>query len=268
MTLDTFFTITAYVMFTVVGLCVGSFLNVLIYRLPREMNIAKPPSHCPECGERLKWYDNIPVLSYVILRGRCRYCGTFISFRYTAVELLTAGLSALCVFVFYEQGIATAIVCALACAALLVVFFSDLETNLIPDSMQIVLLLCGVGLIFCPTDYDWLSQLFGALFGGGFFLIFYLGCRLLLKREGLGFGDVKLMTVCGLLLGLKATVFALIISTVCAAIVLPVVRAIKKDGKGTEYPFGPFLAAGVIVSMFCGNYVCDAYLALIGLIGL
>ena len=304
--MDRYYLICAYVLAGVLGLCVGSFLNVLIYRLPRGMNIAKPPSHCPKCGYRLRWYDNIPVLSYCMLRGRCRKCGEHISFRYTVVELLNCGLWLACVAAFWRYGVGYTVVCALALSALAVEFFADLETMTVPDSMTIGIALCGIAALVLEifglgAGITWQNRLWGALAGLGSFAIFYFGSLLVLKREGLGFGDVKLMGAAGLLLGWQNLIVSVLFASVSAVLVMGAGRLIVRGGKapepagsegqpdpaaesGTEtavpsaeegenaakkqekrpfeFPFAPFLAAGIALALFFGSAVCSWYIGL------
>lgn len=213
-----------YILTAVVGLCVGSFLNVVIYRVPLGMSVVSPPSHCPGCGERIRAYDNIPVLSYLLLRGRCRSCGCRISPRYTLVELLNAALWLLCAVRFLPRGIPAALLAMVACSALVCVCFTDLEHLWIPDRFHVIL--AAVALAFLALGLrPWQDALIGALIGGGFFYLVRLSCTLLLHREGLGAGDVKLMLVSGLLLGWKGVLLAILAASVSASIILTAVRA-------------------------------------------
>ena len=311
--MERYYLICAYVLAGVLGLCIGSFLNVLIYRLPRGMNIATPPSHCPKCGYRLRWYDNIPVLSYCILRGKCRKCGERISPRYTAVELLNCGLWLACVAAFWRYGVGYTVVCALALSALTVEFFADLETMTVPDSMTIGIALCGIAALALEifglgAGITWQNRLWGALAGLGSFALFYFGSLLVLKREGLGFGDVKLMGAAGLLLGWQNLIVSVLFASVSAVLVAGIGRLVFRRGKEApvpaeneaqtdsaaeseavpaapsaesaknavesgenaaeeekrpfEFPFVPFLAAGIALALFFGNAVCAWYIGL------
>lgn len=245
------------------GLCVGSFLNVLIYRLPRNMNIAKPGSHCPDCGYALKWYDNIPVLSYIILRGKCRKCGKHISFRYTAVELTNTLLWVACVFFFWEKSIPMACIYALACSAYLTMFFSDLETYIVPDSLQITLLILGIAATVLDPYTPWYAHLIGAV---AFALVFWLVAFIFTKKlgkEALGFGDVKLAFVSGLLLGWQKMLAAMLIATVVGSIVLIILQKVKKRDRTAEYPFVPFMASGIVLMIFFGETLIDGYMGLL-----
>ena len=144
--------IIAIVLSAILGLCVGSFLNVVIYRLPNGMNLAKPASHCPKCNNPIKWYDNIPVLSYLILGGKCRHCKEHISIRYTIVELLNALLWVGAVLMFWSRNIPYTITVCIACSILICIFFIDLEHYIIPDSMIITILLMSICSMFVSEE--------------------------------------------------------------------------------------------------------------------
>lgn len=263
MGVEEYLMLCTYILAGILGLCVGSFLNVVIYRLPRGMNLAKPDSHCTTCDYVLKWYDNIPVISYIILGGKCRKCKQPISIRYTAVEILNALLWILCVYLFWEQSAVYAVVAAVASSTLICIFFVDLEHMLIMDSFNITLVLCGITAIFFDTYTMWYDHLIGAAVFGGLFLIIYYLAILVIHKEGLGFGDVKLAFAAGLLLGWQRVMPTILISTVAASILLLTLRLIRRDEEGKEYPFGPFLAVGIIISLFVGAPIMDWYLSLI-----
>ena len=251
----------------VLGLCVGSFLNVVIYRVPRGMSVVSPPSHCPGCGSRIAPYDNIPVISYLLLRGKCRNCGCRISPRYTVVELLNAVIWLLCACIFLTDGIAVVALTACACSALLCVALIDLEQLWIPDRFHVILI--GIALLLILLGKRaWTDALLGAVIGGGFFAAIYYGCRLLLHREGLGAGDVKLMFASGLLLGWRGILFAVLVGSLAGSVILLSLRAVKRrkgapDSSSTLYPFGPFLSAGVITALLFGARAIAWYIELI-----
>lgn len=256
------------VMTIVVGLCVGSFLNVVIYRLPNEMKLYAPPSHCPNCNYKLKWYDNIPVFSYLFLHGKCRNCKTKISIVYPLVEILNMVLWLIClmfwtniIFKSNTNDYVMFAVSCLACSTLICVFFCDLKYLIIPDELQIVLLCLGLIAMF--SNYEsFKSQVLGFFIGGGFFLIIYVLAYAIKKRESLGFGDVKLMAVLGLLLGAKNIFLTIIISSVMAAIILLIINKIKKEGENKEYPFAVFIVPAAIIVLFVGNIIVNWYLSL------
>lgn len=257
--------IIAIVLSAILGLCVGSFLNVVIYRLPNGINLAKPASHCPKCNNPIKWYDNIPVLSYLILGGKCRHCKEHISIRYTIVELLNALLWVGSVLMFWSRNIPYTITVCIACSILICIFFIDLEHMIIPDSLQLCLLACAIAMIFTEWDPDntWDVKLYGLLVCGGLFVVIHYGALILFKKEAIGGGDVKLFAILGLMLGLSNSILMLIISTVLASIVLLLVKVIKKFNKDKEYPFAPFIVIAAIISIFFGYYIVTGYLDLI-----
>ena len=252
----------------VVGLCVGSFLNVVIYRLPNEMKLYSPPSHCPKCNYKLKWYDNIPVFSYIFLRGRCRNCKEKISIRYPLVELANMLLWFVCLLCFTNIIIKSntndyvMLVCScLACSTLVCVFFCDLEHLIIPDELQVVLLCLGIVAVFSNFESA-TNQAIGFFVGGGFFYLVYIVSYAIKKKESLGFGDVKLMAVLGLLLGFYNVILIIILSSVVGAVVLLIYNKVKKEGEGKEYPFAVFIVPATIIVMFVGRFVIDWYLSL------
>lgn len=260
--------IIAYVVAVLCGLCVGSFLNVVIYRLPNGMSIVKPPSHCPKCGHKLKWYDNIPVLSYIILGGRCRECGEHISFRYTIVELLNAALWILCVLLFWDKCVLYAVAAAIACSLLICIAFIDLETlymfDILTYLIAVPVIMMTISSLAFGYGAGWTERLIGAAASGAFFAAAYFIGKLALKREAMGVGDIIFEAFTGALLGWKAWLFALVVSSVSAAVVmLPISLAVKnKDGGEKEFPFAPALAFGTAAAMFFAEPVINFYLGL------
>lgn len=258
--------IVVYVLAGLLGLCVGSFLNVVIYRVPNGMSIATPPSHCPKCGYRLRAVDNIPVLSYVFLGGKCHNCKERISFRYTAVELLNMALWLLCVLIFWKKSIVYACMAAAACSVFICIAFIDLEHQLIFDRFIITLFVLGVvAIIFGRKVFPymvWYDNILSCVIGGGLFLLVWFLGRLKYKRDALGGGDIKLAAAMGLLLGWRALLFAVLIVTVFGSIILLILKKAKNYEDGKEYPFAPFLAAGAVIALLVGNQVVTAYLSL------
>jgi leader peptidase (prepilin peptidase)/N-methyltransferase len=233
----------------VLGLVVGSFLNVVIYRLPLKKSIVRPRSFCPGCGKTIAFYDNIPVISFLLLRGKCRHCGSRISFRYPLVELFTAFSFWLCYRHF--GGLPLTAAASLVFVSLLIVLaLIDLKHMILPDELT----LGGGGLFlifafFNPTvgTVDALATAFGsALIFTGFYF-FYLKVR---KMEGLGFGDVKMMILLGAFLGVRKMVVALFIASVSGLLVGLVIIVLKKKNLKLALPFGTFLSLGAYVSLF------------------
>jgi leader peptidase (prepilin peptidase)/N-methyltransferase len=157
----------------VIGLCVGSFLNVVVYRLPRNMSLIRPGSHCPHCGTRLRGYDNVPVLSYLALGGRCRFCGGRISLRYPAIELINMLLWLTWLRRFAEASLLFAFVAMAACSVLICIAFIDYERMLIPDVLNLILLGLGIAAIFTRDGIPWTDRLIGCLGALVFFLLFF-----------------------------------------------------------------------------------------------
>lgn len=265
--MESYFYACFCVLATVFGACFGSFANVLIYRLPAGESLVKGASHCTSCGKKILKRDNIPVISYIALRGKCRFCGSKISPRYVIVEAITA-----CVFLGFAllspiTGIAYSVFCMAFSVPVIAVAFIDFETGFIPDSLNVTIfivaaLACVYSAVF-GGYVSWLSRLVGL----GFCLVFFGGAyfvsKWILKREGLGFGDVKFTAACGLFLGIKAAFFATLLSTTLASVILIIVQAKNKsEEKGREYPFAPFLAFGILVAAFVGEIAVNAYLAL------
>lgn len=261
--MDSYILICVYVLAGLFGLCVGSFLNVVIYRVPLGMSLARPGSHCTKCDYSLRWYDNIPVLSWIMLGGRCRKCREPISIRYTAVELANTVLWLLCAMLFWEQNPVYAIVCAIVCSVLICIFYIDLEHMLIYN--RFVLLIAAGGLITMFHDgyTKPIDHVIGALAGGGVFALLYFGAILILKREAMGFADVKLAAAAGLLLGWQKFILAILVGSVVGSFVLVILNRVKNQERNTEYPFGPFIVGGMLLALLVGDAILTWYVALI-----
>ncbi len=255
--------VSVYVLAVVLGLCVGSFLNVVIYRLPENMSLAKPSSHCTSCGYVLRWYDNIPVFSYLFLGGKCRKCKQKISPRYIAVEIFNAILWLACALLFAKTNIVYAVISAIVCSVLICVFFIDLKHLIIFDRFHFIILALGIVAIFFDDFTVWYDHLIGGFGGGLAFLLIYLLAILIYKKEGMGFGDVKLCAVCGLFLGWQKLILAIIVATVSASVILLAVKSLMKKERDAEYPFGPFIAFGVAVALFFGEWLITWYTSLL-----
>jgi len=236
------------------GLLIGSFLNVVAWRLPRGESLMRPGSACPVCRAPIKPYDNVPVLSWLVLRGRCRHCGARISGRYPAVELTTAVL-----YIAVALGRDGALEIALGLllvTALVPIALIDLDRRIIPNAITLpaaVAAIVAAGVI----DIDFVpEQLIAGLAAGGFFLL-----AALLYPRGMGMGDVKLAAVLGLYLG-RAVAPAILIALVSGVVVGAAIIARKgaREGRRTAVPFGPFLALGGVVALFVGDALVDAYL--------
>ena len=271
--METLIQIITIVLTIIIGLVVGSFLNVVIYRLPNDMSLAFPPSHCPKCNHPIKWYDNIPLLSYIILRGKCRHCHEHISIRYPLVEFTNTLLWFVSLMMFTNFIIPTNpmswlkfIVSCIICSTLLCIFFTDLDHMEIPEIFQLILLVCGLVLLLEDVSFNnILLKVTGFIGAGLLFVITNFIYKLIRKRDGIGFGDVELMACAGLILGGYKVMLALLISCIAGAIILIIVNFIKKNGdRNKEYPFAIFLVPGILIALFVGNYVVDWYLKLLG----
>jgi leader peptidase (prepilin peptidase) / N-methyltransferase len=240
-----------------IGMCIGSFLNVCIYRLPAGKSIVRPASACPACGTTIRWYDNIPLISYVILRGRCRGCKVSISIRYPIIELLS-GLFAMISWMHYGYGLPCLIYFILI-AALLVITFIDIDHRIIPDIISLPGILLGFVASFIMPQLNWYDSLIGIAAGGGSLLAVAWGYQLITGKEGMGGGDIKLLAMVGAFLGWKGVLFTIMASSLIGTAVGMVVML--RSGKGIKMalPFGPFLAMGAILYIFLGQQLIGWY---------
>lgn len=244
------------VILVLAGLCVGSFCNVLIFRIPKGEEFVKTPSHCMACGHQLKWYEMIPVVSYAAQKGKCRACGAKLSPQYPAVELLNGAMWLAAALLFRGDWLHTLLYCALF-SVLMVLAFIDWRTFEIPNGLNAAIAVLGlVQLVF--DLQNWKLYVIGAFSVSLFFLLLWF----LTAGKGLGFGDVKLMAAAGLLLGWQRILLAMIVGSVAGAII-HIIR--MKHGAGRRLAFGPYLAAGIWLSALLGNQLIGAYLSLFGL---
>jgi leader peptidase (prepilin peptidase)/N-methyltransferase len=233
------------------GICIGSFLNVCIYRLPEGKSIVHPPSSCPGCGKTIRFYDNIPLMSWLFLRGRCRHCHTPIAIRYFLVELL-GGFMAVCVYVKFGPSIQGMVLYAFI-AALLTITFIDVDHQIIPDVISLPGIPLGVAASFFMPSITWMDSLIGLLVGGGSLYAVAWGYALITGKEGMGGGDIKLLAMIGAFLGWKGVLVTIFMGSAIGTLAgLAAMLAEKKDMK-MRIPFGPFLAMGAIISIFFGN---------------
>ncbi len=235
-----------YAVVFIFGLALGSFYNVLIYRLPRNISVVFPSSHCPECKEPIRWYDNIPILSYLILRGRCRNCGARISLQYPLVEL-TSGL--LAVLSYHRWGISyEALFMYVFFSALLVLSLIDLKFFILPD--VITLPGIGVGLLssLLREDMTFLESLSGAVVGFLIPLGIYIYYVKVRKMEGLGFGDVKLLSMIGAFTGIFGVLSALFLGSL-AGLIFALPYLVRNRNLQFAIPFGPFLSLGCFLGV-------------------
>lgn len=240
------------------GLIWGSFLNVVIYRLPRGKNLAFPPSHCPQCSRSIKFYDNIPVVSYLILGGRCRQCRARIPVTYFMVELLTP-LSLLLLLLRFGLSLHFFASCVFT-SALIVLAFIDYYHQILPDAVTLPTLVLSLGYAFFRSDLSFLQALLGAGVGAGFLLLVYGVYYLLRKKEGMGLGDVTMMLMIGAFLGWKQAFFTLILASFVGALGGMLFILFRKKDLQYALPFGTFLAPGAYIALLWGQAVIEAYL--------
>lgn len=250
------------IVFFCFGAVVGSFLNVCIYRIPAEKSIVSPPSSCPACGHRIRWFENIPIVSYLLLRGRCSACRIKISPRYPAVEALTGLLFAL---TFYYFGFSAAtLVYLIFVAALVVITFIDLDHQIIPDVISLPGVLVGFVSSFFVPELFWYSSIFGILLGGGSLLAVAWGYEKLTGREGMGGGDIKLLAMFGAFLGWQAVFPVIFLASLAGTLVgVPFMLAQKGDSR-LAIPFGPFLALAAVIYLFWGQMLIGWYIGFLG----
>ncbi|MCB2201431.1 prepilin peptidase [bacterium] len=248
-----------YPLVGVVGLCIGSFLNALIYRIPRDLPFVLNRSICPNCEAQLKWYHNIPLLSYLVLRGKCGFCKARISIRYPLVEAVNALLY---LYFFWQLGPTPEfLVFAYLSSVLLAIFFIDLDHQIIPNLFTYSGIVLGLAVSFVPGGLTPLQSLIGCLVGGGsLFLVAMLG-DWLFKKESMGGGDIKMAGMLGAFLGWEKILFVFISSAVIGLVVSIVVMIYSaKMRKERLIPFGPFLAAAAMLAIVYGDRIIDFYL--------
>jgi leader peptidase (prepilin peptidase)/N-methyltransferase len=241
------------------GLAVGSFLNVCIHRLPRDQSLNSPPSRCPACEYRLRWFDNVPILSYVLLGGRCRKCRARISIRYPLVELITMALFLVHGAVF---GWTALLVPRLAFACAMVVLFAiDLEHQLLPNVITLPGIVVGLiaSAVLPPGIVD---ALIGVLIGGGVLWLIGEAYFRFSGHEGMGGGDVKMLAMIGAFLGWKLVLVTLVLSSIAGSVIGLLVIAIRKGGMKYALPYGTFLALGALVASLAGESIVNWYVGL------
>ena len=261
------------------GLVIGSFLNVCIARLPVDGSVLRPPSHCPRCKTPIKWFDNIPLLSFLLLGGKCRSCRASISWRYPLVELLNGLSYAGTVYVFDLTG--EALLLMVVCSSLLVITFIDLDHQIIPDVITLPGMALGLALapVFMtalagPLPFGLLpdagsyvtgllNSVFGLVLGGGpLWLVGWLWEKLR-KVEAMGGGDVKLMGMLGSFLGWQGAVLIIMLGALTGTVVGLTLMLLKKHRAEQHIPFGPFLAVGAFLVIFAGEDILSWYFGML-----
>ena len=242
----------------VLGLCVGSFLNVVIYRLPRGESLASPPSRCPKCGKPLAWFDNIPVISWLVLRGKCRRCGAKISVQYPIVEAITAIAAVIVVVLTPADGVLLASRLVLT-AILITLFVIDLELQILPNAITLPGIVIGfLFSLFGPPGP--VTSLLGIVLGAGVLYGIAAAYYVVRREEGMGMGDVKMLAMIGAFLGWRAVLLTLILSSFVGALVGVALLSTKKEGLKYALPFGTFLALAAFFAMLFGEPLMDWYL--------
>ena len=240
-----------------VGLCAGSFLNVCIYRLPRRESVAWPASRCTTCNRALSWYENIPVVSWIVLRGRCRTCRAPVSWMYPIVEIVTA-LIFVSSYVLYGFTPTAAVRSVFACA-LIVLFVTDLQHHILPNIITVPGIAIGFVLsLFLPPG--WRDSLIGIAVGGGTLFAIAEAYYRVRNQEGLGMGDVKLLGMIGAFLGWKLVLLTLILASFAGSVAGVVLIASGRGSMKYALPFGTFLAVGALIAAIWGAPIIDWYM--------
>lgn len=241
------------------GLCIGSFLNVCIYRLPVNKSITDPPrSICPSCNRQIHYYDNIPIFSYLWLKGRCRHCRERIPFRYAVVELLTGGMA---VSILLHFGLTLeALIYFVFASALIVITFIDIDHKIIPDVITLPGIVIGLVASLALPSVGFSNAVFGLLAGGGSLWLVAWLYYLLTRKDGMGGGDIKLLAMMGTFIGLKGVVFTIFMSSAVGTVVGIATMIIKGKGMKFAVPFGPFLAIGALTYIFFGQDIIRYYI--------
>ncbi|MCR5302166.1 MAG: prepilin peptidase [Lachnospiraceae bacterium] len=241
----------------VFGLLIGSFLNVCIYRIPKHENITTTRSHCMSCGNVIKWYDLVPVLSYILLKGKCRNCGAKLSIQYPIIELLNGLLYGL-IFAVTGLSIKSVLIAALT-SALIVIAVIDWRTYEIPFGLNVFIAVLGIADIavkLINRDFSGvLDNLIGAVSVSGFLLILFVAT----KGRGIGGGDIKLMAAAGLLLGWKSIILAFVTGCVLGSVIHLIRMKVSKQDH--VLAFGPYLAVGIFIASLWGDRIINAYLS-------
>lgn len=239
------------------GLLIGSFLNVCIYRIPEDESIAFPASHCPKCNTKLRWYDNIPLLSYLSLSGRCRYCKTNISSQYPIVESLNAIIY---LILFYHFNLSLDFIFyALISSTLIVITFIDLKEMIIPDILVSIILVLSIlhkslNYFIYNIPFNIINSLLGALIAGGIFLLI-----IVLSNGGMGGGDMTLIAALGFILGVKYIMLTIFFSFILGAIISVGLLATKIKTKKDPIPFGPFIILAFFIVLLYGDQLIHTY---------
>ncbi|MCC6476487.1 prepilin peptidase [bacterium] len=253
--------IPIYILTAILGASFGSFANVLIYRLPAELSLVTPPSRCPSCESRIAWYDNVPILSWLFLGGKCRSCKAPVSIQYVLIEAASTLISVFAVwrFGFNYSGLAY----GLLFIGLLALVIIDLRHWLLPFAITIPLFFVGLaGSVFFDL-LPWQAALIGAGVGFGVFLVMMFGGKLIFGREAMGGGDVVFGAMAGVFLGWQLTLLMIFIASLLGTFMALIMLILRKGVNGRSVPFGPFLAVALVVCIFAGQALVDWYIGVL-----
>lgn len=239
------------------GLILGSFMNVCIYRIPLKKSIVSPSSSCPECGEKIRFYDNIPLISYLLLLGKCRHCGTTLAWHYPIVEAL-AGFFSVALFIRYGLSYQYFLY-MLFTSILLIISFIDLHHKIIPDVLSLPGIIAGWAASFVLGTVTWLDSLIGIVAGGGALFLVAVIYERITGREGMGGGDIKLLAMIGAWMGWRHLHLIILISSLTGAIVGVLCLLMAGKGLRVRIPFGPFLSLGAVICLFSGPDLMNWY---------
>ena len=242
----------------ILGLIVGSFSNVCIYRIPRNESIIYPASHCPKCRTKIKIIDNIPLLSYILLKGSCRNCKSKISIQYPIVEFLT-GLIYLIIYLIYGLSIQSLIYIILS-SALIIITFIDLNEQIVPDVISLPGIVIGFILSFFIPYISFIDSALGVVAGGGIILIIGLAGLVIFKKEAMGGGDVKLAAMIGAFLGWKYVIISLFLGFFLGALAGIILILSKIKSTEDVVPFGPFIVLGSLITLLWGEKIITWYI--------
>ena len=242
----------------ILGLIIGSFSNVCIYRIPKNESIVFPASHCPNCHTPIKAIDNVPILSFLLLKGKCRKCGEKISIRYPVVEFLTGAIYLL-IFLIYGRSYQT-LIYALLSSALIIISFIDLDVQIIPDEISLPGIVIGLALSFIVPYISYLNSLLGIIAGGGIIFLIALAGLAIFKKEAMGGGDVKLSAMIGAFIGWKYIIVSLFIGFFIGAIAGILLILLKIRNRDDLVPFGPFIVLGSFITLLWGENILSWYL--------
>lgn len=246
------------VLIFILGLIVGSFSNVCIFRIPRNESIMYPASHCPKCRSNISPKDNIPLLSYILLKGRCRNCKNKIAIQYPIVELLT-GLTYLIIYLTYGLSVQTLIYIILS-SALVIIAFIDLNEQIVPDVISLPGIVIGFILSFFVPYISFVNSALGVVVGGGIILIIGLAGSVIFKKEAMGGGDVKLAAMIGAFLGWRYIIISLFLGFFLGALAGIILILSKIKSREDVVPFGPFIVLGSLITLFWGEQIISWYI--------